>query len=362
MEPPTTLSTKFVSATKTTISLVLIAGMMWSCFWGIASLHYVGLIDQWIAEGRSEGYDIRYDNRQLFGYPFKVALRFENLHWKNKDGISFKTGTIDISALPWQRYQYNTSFKHDVRIETPLPDSDQVMILSCQSGNASVTITPEGKWLESELRLEEAEFGRTPNFVAKARQMNLAISRPIPPPNDHHISGLTVAADIDELKVPAAIPSPFGDLVNKFAITAKVMGAMPDFRNPYAVKKWNDLSGIVEFERLHLISGVLDLDINGTIAFDDDLQPEGAFAGRLTEPKPVFKTLMDRGFIAQRQSSLLDTALRLFAKPSHDRTDHPEAIDLPISVQLGTLYFGPVRILSFPPIEWPVIPEGGKIE
>jgi hypothetical protein len=50
---------------------------------------------------------------------------------------------------------------------------------------------------------------------------------------------------------------------------------------------------------------------------------------------------------------MLLSALDLFAKPS---AHGDKTLDLPITIQLGGLFFGPVRIFVFPQIEWPVEP------
>jgi hypothetical protein len=60
---------------------------------------------------------------------------------------------------------------------------------------------------------------------------------------------------------------------------------------------------------------------------------------------------MDNGFIAPRQEGMLNSALSLFARPAKD--GEGPGIEIPITVQLGGLFLGPVRIFTFPEIEWP---------
>jgi hypothetical protein len=51
------------------------------------------------------------------------------------------------------------------------------------------------------------------------------------------------------------------------------------------------------------------------------------------------------------------SALELFAKPAGQGK---KTLELPITVQLGGLFFGPIRLFTFPEIEWPVEPPPAK--
>src|SRR5262249_38659530 len=131
----------------------------------------------------------------------------------------------------------------------------------------------------------------------------------------------------------------------------RVMDAVPDFRKKESVDAWNHDSGIVEFDNLHMEWGPLMLTAKGTMGFDDDLQPEGAFSSTIGNQDEVLKALMRSNFIAQRQEAMLSSAMSLFAKPSS--VDSITGVEVPIAVQLGGLFLGPVKIFSFPQIEWP---------
>ena len=50
---------------------------------------------------------------------------------------------------------------------------------------------------------------------------------------------------------------------------------------------------------------------------------------------------------------MLKAVMDMFAKPSLTGS---KGMELPITVQLGGLFFGPIRIFTFPEIEWPIEP------
>ena len=138
--------------------------------------------------------------------------------------------------------------------------------------------------------------------------------------------------------------------MSKISVDMRVMGTTPDFRKKESVAAWNKKNGMVEFDRLDIEWGALLLASKGTIGFDDDLQPEGAFAATIGHQDAVLETLMKAGFIAPTQEGMLSSAMRLFAKPSPIKGEN--GVDVPVAVQLGGLFLGPVRIFAYPPIEW----------
>jgi hypothetical protein len=80
------------------------------------------------------------------------------------------------------------------------------------------------------------------------------------------------------------MPSPFGNKAAKLSFHIRVMDALPDIRRRASVDAWNKDSGVVEFDDFSVSWGVLDLASKGTLGFDDDLQPEGAFSGTILIP------------------------------------------------------------------------------
>jgi hypothetical protein len=128
---------------------------------------------------------------------------------------------------------------------------------------------------------------------------------------------------------------------------------VPDVRERAAVDAWNKESGVVEFDDFSIKWGVLDMQSKGTVGFDDELQPEGAFVGTVANPKDTMQTLIDKRFIAMHDQDMLNAMMDMFSKP----TEHgSKGMEMPISIQLGGMFFGPIRIFEFPPIDWPEAP------
>jgi len=349
MKPAAFSPRTFFIAAVTMVVVLSVGG--WS-LWSIAAAQYRHVIDGWIDEGRTQGYQISYKDRQVFGFPRHIIMRLTDLHWRNADDIDFRTDDMDIQVTPWDWQHYEARFKGHASVAAPTDDKDHALLISSSTGRAQVTLDTNGFWKNARLMLDDTKLGLTPNYLFQADQLSVSLTRPDIEPKDHTQVGLNIDGEADNIAVPEAMPSPFGKKAEKVEAHMRVMGRVPDVRERADVDAWNKDSGIVEFDDLTIRWGVLDMESKGTVGFDDDLQPEGAFAGIVANPQKTFHALMDQGFIATHDASMLDSAMELFAKPAAGG----KGMEFPITVQLGGLFFGPIRIFTFPEIEWPTAP------
>src|ERR1700679_884569 len=98
----------FFISSVTMIVILAVGG--WS-LWSLAAAQYRHVIDGWIDSGRAAGYEISYKDRQVFGFPRHIIMRFTGLHWKNTDDIDFRTDDMDIQVTPWDWEHYEARFK-----------------------------------------------------------------------------------------------------------------------------------------------------------------------------------------------------------------------------------------------------------
>lgn len=322
----------------------------WWCVWTLAVLEYQHVIDHIIDEVRGDGYEISYDDRRAFGFPNRVALRLTNLHWKNSDNIEFHTDDIDISSVPWMWRQFDARFKNGATLEAPLETGQQALHLSGNQGRAHVELDTNHNWRLGRIELTGAKLGRKPDTLFLVGDLILNAERPLEAPSSHMEAGLTLIGKADNIDLPNAMAVPFGAKMERLKIKFRVMGAVPDVRRRSDIEAWNKESGVVEFDQLDMTWGPLGLKARGTMGLDDDLQPEGAFSGNVLGHEAVLKALMEGGFIAPRQYGMLSSALAVFAHSSDSGAD--AGLEIPITVQLGGLFLGPVRIITFPEIFW----------
>ncbi len=335
------------------VTAIVALGILGWLIWSLAATQYRRVIDSWIEEGRAAGYQISFDDRQVFGFPHHITMRFVNLHWKNADGIDFHTDTMDIAATPWDWQHYEVKLKNHVVVNAPTDTDGHALMLASDTGQGHVTLDDDGVWLAARLELQGTKGGLAPNYLFDAGKILLSVVRPGEAPVDHKQVGLTLEGEADDVVLPDAMPSPFGNKADKFAVRMRVMGVVPDVRAKSSVDAWNKESGIVEFDQFDLHWGELDLHAKGTMGFDDDLQPEGAFAAQVAHADKAMHVLIDKGFIAMHDQDMLAAAMDMFSQPV---PKGQMGMGLPIAVQLGGLFVGPIRVFAFPQIVWPDVP------
>jgi hypothetical protein len=338
--------------TLAAILFLFVSIALWWGLWTLAASQFHASIDAWITSTRALGYTVAYDDRQSFGFPHHVVLRFTNLNWKNTDGITFHADRMDLSSLPWDKEVFDARFQGHVELAAPLDADNRTLVLGGDDGSARVVLTADGVWKLSRVELSHAQIGRAPDFLFHADRLAATAERPLAPPANHNQPGLTLTGEAQNVTLPADMPSPFGPKMAVLKASLRVMGDVPDFRRRDSVAAWNDAMGVVEFDNLHMEWGRLNLTAKGTLGFDDDLQPEGAFSSAISDQQEVLRVLAKQGFIPAHQAGMLNSALALFAKPAGGNA----GIEVPITIQLEGLFLGPVRIFVFPEIEWPKAP------
>ena len=341
-----------VRQNRFTAVAILFAGILSALWlvWFIGATQYQSVINKWIQVGRDEGYEITYDRREQFGFPHQTVLRYVNVHWKNTNGIEFHAGDLDISAELWATKKFKAKFKGQVEIDVPLDDGQGALILAGENGSVNVNLSDSGTWEDCAISMKTARIGRTPDYLFLADEMKMSSHRPADDPTDSKTSGLTLSLEADNLTLPAAMPATFGPKMARMQMDLRLMGPVPDFRKKDSVLAWNKMNGLVEFDRLNMQWGPLLVNSKGTMDLDDDLQPEGAFAAIVGHQNEVLQTLTKNGYIAAAQQDMMASAMRVLAKPTP--IDGIDGIEVPIAVQLGGFFFGPIRIFAFAPIEW----------
>jgi hypothetical protein len=185
----------------------------------------------------------------------------------------------------------------------------------------------------------------------QAERAGWKAERPATPPPDTTQPGMTLDFTAHDMVMPPDPPTPFGPKIGGASIALKIMGPLPDFPDSEAVRRWNE-KGVVELEEMNLLWGPLALSAKGALALDDDLQPEGALMGKIGGLAQCVESLTSGGWLNEKQITMVGMMVSVFTKSSGNKG--LSSAELPITVQLGGLFLGPVRIFSFPHITWPL--------
>lgn len=350
------MSISWLAIRRTILAVaVMLAAMavLWWSFWSIGAAQYRLFIDDWINGRRAAGYQVQYDSRDTYGFPRFIGLHFKNFRWKDADGITIHADDLLLSTLPWQWEMLDAKFKRGYQITIPINDKI-TLVTTADSAHSHTELDKKGDWSFIRLDLSNAKAQWAGNPLFDAEDLEISLARPASPSTDHTEPGLSMTTAADNFVLANDILSPFGSEIAKIDATMRLMDWVPDPRRKDQIAAWNNDGGVLEFQNLYLDWGPLLFSAKGTLGLDDDLQPEGAFVGEIGNHDEVIKALLDQNYIPKRDAGMLDSALNLFAK--HGMLSDKPSIEVPITVQLGGLFLGPVRIFTFPEIEWQTTP------
>ncbi len=287
--------------------IVLIMALVWSLVWGITAYHTGQMLDLLIANAAQDGAKISFEKRFTGGTPWAVHAHLEpfTLRMKNGNEIKAKEAVFYINLWNWKVVSGKLHKGIDVKL-----------------------------------------MGKT----IKAGIIKFGFEKPKRIPTDYTETGLSFWLQPLGVTFEETPPFALGNSWEEGFFRVRIMGPVPNFMNQRAIAAWNEASGVLEFDRFFVNWGPLKVTANGTLGLDSKLQPEGAFSGRITGLDEAIGAIAAQKNMKDRKLSLLRSALNVLARPS-SLTGKSASI-VPISVQSGQVFLGPVKLLEFPTIDW----------
>ena len=284
---------------------LLLLLLVWATLWGLAAYRLNQAIDE-LAADQGKTFAFHFERRSTDGSPLTVHVHLY--------GFSAGVGSDNI-----------------------LQADEAVLYLNLLSNRPSL------------LKLKSAIQGKLKGMPFDATFLKLGLNPPSKPAQSDRDTGLSLWLSAANLTFTPTKPLPLSDMIAKLDMDLRVMGTPPDFTQEAEVRAWNEASGIIEIDRLNAQWGPLSLALKGTVGLTPDLQPEGAFSGRVDGLNEALDELAADGQISKKQRALLATSMDSLARPAFGHTSGPI---VPITVQSGGLFLGPVRLFDLPPLTW----------
>ena len=347
-------------------ALVLVAGVAVNGAWYYARHLALDAVDRWVAEQRDSGTAIEWAERRVTGWPLRLDGLFtapraamatpgRTLRWQGPDtGVRFylfAPDTIDFGAPGQHRlFIEEDGAIADFTLDAATLDARADTSLT---GLAATDITAGGTGLA--LRGP----GDAPVATAKALQLywQQPATVPAPPIADAPLPvTLQAALRVDGLTLAPGmlppVPAPIlGNEIAVLRINLAVNGALDPRRPPAdALAEWRDNGGTIDVGKLEIAWGPVRLAGDGTLALDAALQPEGAFAARVSGLTEMLTALENAAMIDARTAAIARITLAVLTRPA-ENGGPPEA-RVPLTIQAGTLSVGPVALLKLPKVTW----------
>ena len=298
----------------------------------------------WTEARRAQGIDIKWQAVAIDGFPLAMRLHFDGFGVAAAKPMPYQMDAADISfsSAPWDLRHWHFSAPDGARVELILQSAG--FDAKTLDGTVSVPLQPGGS-------ADITATGLTGRGAAQGLGIDsahIALSQPDSPPKTDHDPALLVSFDIQGAHLRAA-PAPFGTTIQDISATATVDGAIAPAPLPQMLDAWRKNGGAIELSRAHLAWDHLDIDAQGTLALDDDLQPLAALTATVRGQNEMIDAAVSAGALPEANAGMARIVLNMIAQQGNDGR---KQIQLPISAQNRRLYLGPAAIAKIPTIDW----------
>src|SRR5262249_21307856 len=154
----------------------------------------------------------------------------------------------------------------------------------------------------------------------------------------------------EDIRLPAQAVAPLGHDIAELKAEGEVKGTLPAGTAAAALAAWRDAGGTVEMRRLVGRWGPLSIDGDGTVALDKSMEPEAAFALKMGGLSETLDTLVAAGAVDGKRLGFARTILGALDKNA--AAGGAPATKVPVTIQDGFLFLGPIKLLSLAQIGW----------
>ena len=347
------------------VTVALAGGYGGYWFWGASRMDQT--VAQWIDGWRASGYTVLYAEKTVTGFPGPVRIRLrEPVIADPSDSWSWSADGLVLEAAPWTPTRYRLIADGRHRANLPIAGRKVALVATAAKAEGTANFDLQGNLRDAEIVLESVD-GEAPALgaVASAGRMTAILTQAAVPARTHDDQQAAMELLFQDLVLPDTLVNPLGRELEHISARAKLLGPLrrTDLRS--ALEGWRDSGGTLDLPWLQIDWGPLRLRGEGTAALDDTLRPIAAVQTRIAGFTETLDALASQGLIAQDAARLAGLALRLLARRPQNG-GRPE-LTVPISVQEGGFYLGPVKLGTVPPVLPPdetigSVPSTGRVE
>lgn len=309
---------------------------------------------------RMAGAAIAYDELDVGGFPYRLEFTVRNLDMARdeENGVSWRLTSPELAVVvqPW-KLSHAILFAQDLTLA--VSQLSPATTITTRNLRASLVTDKAQRPLRVAMEADRLmAYGEdTGNQELAVDHVGFHWRRP----EDSAVSALAGAADDDgrvlepmtsewaikgeKLTHPAFGESPYGDVIQKFSATVAVRGTIADGFDRATLASWRDQGGTLELEHLILLWGGLDLIVDGSITLDERYRPLGALTAEVKGYEPVIDHLQASGEIDSDEAETVKSTLSAIA--GDDRNGR---LTIPIAMQSGRLFIGPLPVANLPPV------------
>ncbi|MGE0830506.1 MAG: DUF2125 domain-containing protein [Hyphomonadaceae bacterium] len=359
---PPRRSTARILAPAILIGFVLLA---YGVYWYVMGDRVRNEVEAWSARSAQEDVTGSWQSLKLRGFPYRIELNFdrpqlqamqapEQWNWTAQglqaELLPYNLRHIILKVSGPQTLSYrdvSDGSRHMLRIVTQDVWASYVALDGKPLGRVAIDIR------DMIAKLDEDANGAS-QLVAAASRLQLhtrpssdaesVANEPAPPADSYDLAfqGNNIAVDMPT-------PPLFGPHVELATLQARITH-MPQHENGSAVEllnAWRMAGGELAVSSLELKWGALSLKGNGKLSIDDQHRLQGNLSADIANYSGLIKALVDAKVVHERVADLAQAGANIF---SQFQGATPGSVKLPMRIQDGTIYLGPLPIGELAPL------------
>lgn len=324
-------------------------------------------ISQWADSQRENGVEVTWQSLGFTGYPFRVDAQIGEPALVVRQPNRVTTWkppllTFNFSSAAPRAIDFASPGTHNFHVARDDKTWSAVVDAETLKGQA---VFPSGDYRQIEhLTGRFAGVSVTPSDAAEPvtiDQGNFTATRRGATPADPqavHPQGasLEFALATQNIRLPEDFLSAnaldtLDPLISAFSTEVLVNGDLDTSSVDIdSLTAWRDGGGTVEFISIELQWGPVQIDANGTLALDDNLQPVGSFATQIAGLEQIITAMETSGVLSPSDAAIARITLSILSRGSEG--GGPDHAEIPITLQDRILRLGPVPLMQFQPVAW----------
>ncbi len=328
------------------INVALICGG-YTAIWWIFANDLKAEVISWIERRQAEGFEVAYEKVSIEGYPLEIVLVMTapQLARAEKDGSwIWNSEEAVLSARPWRLQQPIILARGHQKLRIWENDTHRSIEISTRRASAQIHFGTFQQLEEIGIDIQgfkvQTVSGKDIVDVGRVRiDARRDFRAEMPPP-------LHIIVRTESIVIPNAVAG-LGNRIDEMQFYSVVDDSTISL-GPLTttLTSWRDQGGIVEVKKFAVQWSELNVVADGTLALDEKMRPIGAGRAEISGYSDVIKGLVAERHINRRDGVAAETLLDAFAQLS----PHDGRVSLPIRIQDGSFFLGPLRLVQLDPI------------
>lgn len=327
------------------LALIALGAAGYTAYWYTAADTVRTQIARWVEERRAAGWLVEIQNPEVRGFPMRIDVLIAGGRLAGPEAADrwvWDLPDIHATAIPWRPTHVHVSAPGRHRV------SARKDVVTWDAEALSADMVADARAVRvGDIDAERVTIVLPDKGEIRARTLRLKVANGLKPDgNAVAETGLRIAANAQNVRLPDAWDLPLGPDMRKFMLNAVVEGEMsPRGALIEALTEWRDAGGAIDVRALSIEWQELKLRATGTFALDAALQPQGAATAEIEGVDKTADALIAAGVIDARAAfaaKVANQALTLGGGPAR----------LPLTIQDRKLYLGPVPLLTVKKIAW----------